>query len=112
MSDVTPPPPASPYSAGAPASPSGAGKPLSITSMILGLVGLVCCSWFGLLGILIPIGAVVLGFIGRSKEPSGKGLAMTGIITGFIGIATSLLWLVLVTVLGFAFPVDPTTYLG
>jgi len=33
----------------------------------------------------------VLGFIGRRKEPAAKGMWLTGIILGFVGIAMALL---------------------
>jgi len=45
----------------------------------------------GIMQLLIPAGAVVLGFIGRKKEPAAKGMWLTGIILGFVGIAIALL---------------------
>jgi hypothetical protein len=62
---------------------------LSIISMVAGILGLVV-SWTGWGGIF-AIAAVVLGFIGRSKEPQAKGFWLTGIILGFVAIGIALL---------------------
>jgi len=45
--------------------------------------------------LFIPGAAVVLGFLGKKREPNGRGMAITGIILGFIGLA--------IAVLGFVF---------
>lgn len=108
---VAPPaPPAAPPVSGLP-SADAPGNPytsalgqkapvLSIISLIAGIVGLLLF-WLGILpiigsimGMFIPAAAIVLGFIGRKKEPTSKGMWLTGIILGFIGIAISLLFLV------------------
>jgi hypothetical protein len=76
---------------------------LGLTSMILGIasIPLACC--FGL-GFLPGVAAVVLGFLGKKKADSGeatnRGQAMAGLICGAIGAALSLLWFLLVVVLG------------
>ncbi|TFC43367.1 hypothetical protein E3O49_12955 [Cryobacterium shii] len=44
----------------------------------------------GILGLFVPAAAVVLGFLGRSKEPQARGFWLTGIITGFVGVALAL----------------------
>ena len=48
----------------------------------------------GIMQLIIPAAAVVLGFIGKRKEPAAKGMWLTGIILGFVGIAIALLSLV------------------
>ncbi len=63
---------------------------MAVTSLVLGFVQLVGWIIFILPGLLAAILAIVLGFvsmrqISRSGE-SGKGLAITGVILGFLGI--------------------------
>lgn len=87
---TTPPPPPPPPSAQAVA-PS---KTLSLTSMIAGIVGIVLTIFY--VGILFDIAAIVLGFLGRSREPSAKGFWLTGLITGFAGLLFSILYIVLI----------------
>jgi len=53
---------------------------------------------------------VVLGFIGRTKEPTGKGFWLTGIITGFVGIALALLSILLWALLFANAPMDNYNY--
>lgn len=107
MSDTTPPatPEPTPYSA-APAAPA-AGAPakapvLSIISLVAGILGflggaIVFIPFIGsVLQLFIPAAAVVLGFLGKSKEPqAAKGLWLTGIILGFVGLAIALLGFIL-----------------
>ncbi len=62
--------------------------------MIGGIVGLVLSCCFGA-GILFAIAGIVLGFLGKQKE-NARGMAMTGIITGFAGAALSvIMWILL-----------------
>jgi hypothetical protein len=78
-----------------------APKGLSITSMILGILG-AFGSLFSL-GFVPAVVGVVLGFVARKSQPHAKTFWMTGIITGFVGIGISALWLflfVLVAVVG------------
>jgi hypothetical protein len=97
MSDQipTPPPPPEPTPYGAPvAAPKQA---LSLTSFILGLAGLLF-SWVpivGILGFLASVGAVVTGFLGKSKEPQApKWMWLIGIIAGFVAIGISIIFLI------------------
>lgn len=96
MSDQIPtPPPASPYVAPA----AGPKQGLSLTSFILGLAGLVF-SWVPILGFLSSVAAIVLGFIGKSKEPAApKWMWLVGIIAGFVAVALSILFIVLIIIL-------------
>lgn len=62
-----------------------------------------------MLGLVLPIGAVVLGFLGKKREPhASKGLWMTGIILGFVGIVVSLGALLFWIVLAIAAQTDPS----
>ncbi|PPF17041.1 hypothetical protein C5B95_15035 [Rathayibacter sp. AY1A7] len=100
----SPPPPAYPsapaYSSapGHPAAYAAAPAPvvprtLSLVGMILGIVGLVITLFAAGFGFLLSAPAVVLGFLGRRREPAARGFALTAIITGFAGIAVSLIYL-------------------
>jgi hypothetical protein len=76
---------------------------LAITSMVLGIVGIVfdCCCWP--VGAALGIAAIITGVIGLNKvkdgSGGGKGMAMTGLICGIaailLGIASLILGLVM-----------------
>jgi len=94
-SGATPPPP--PYVAPAPpaygAAPAygtpGPPQGLSLASMITGIGGLVL-SFFGV-GLLASIAAVITGHMATKRQPYAKGLWLTGIITGYVGILFALI---------------------
>lgn len=91
----------------APIAPAGSpavvpGMPLksglAIASMICGIVGLLtCCIWC--LSLPLAIVGVVLGHVALSKAKSdpaqfgGKGQAKAGLVTGYLGILASLLFI-------------------
>lgn len=59
-------------------------KGLSIASMVLGIVGLVCCCiWY--IAIPCSILAIIFGILGKKK--GGKGMAIAGLVLGIIAIA-------------------------
>lgn len=75
---------------------------LAIAAMIVGIVA-VTSGWIPFWGILVGAAAVVLGVLGL-KKVSGKGLAITGIITGSLAVLTSLaVTVVFVIALGYGF---------
>lgn len=87
---VPPAPPAAPYAA-AVAKPSTV---LSLLSMIGGILGLLLSCCFGA-GILFAVAGIILGHLGKKKE-NARGMAMTGLITGYIGAALSVVtWIIL-----------------
>jgi hypothetical protein len=100
-------PAANPYAAAAaaPAASTGGKSPvLSIISLVAGIIGIVGFAIVfipfigGVLQLFIPAAAVVLGFLGKAKEPfAPKGLWLTGVILGFVGIGIALLSLLLWT---------------
>ena len=94
---VPPPPAATPYAAAGPQKPQTV---LSLLSMIGGIVGLVLACCFGA-GILFSIAAVVLGHLGIRREPA-RGMAMAGLITGYIGIGIALIFWILLIAAPFA----------
>ena len=93
------PQPQQPYFGGAPAAPKT--PLLSIFSMVAGIVAFLGSPIVfipfvgGALGLLVSAAAVVLGFLGKSKEAGAKGFWLTGLILGFVGIGFALLSFVL-----------------
>ena len=65
-------------------------KGLAVASMILGLGGLLL-SFFGL-GFLVNVAAVITGHLASKRQLHAKGFWLTGIITGYLGIAFSLVY--------------------
>jgi hypothetical protein len=106
---VPPPAPSpSPYAAPAPgqqspyAAPGGPGpkQTLSLTSFIVGLAGLLILSWIPILGLLVGIAAVVLGFMAKGREPGAPSwMWIVGVISGFVTILVNLLITVFVLIL-------------
>jgi hypothetical protein len=94
------PPPAQPTPYGAPATsspyasaPAAKAPLLSIFSLVAGALGvlggaIVFIPFIGsVMQLFLPAAAIVLGFLGKKKEPqASKGLWLTGIILGFVGI--------------------------
>lgn len=92
---VTAPVPAAIAPTAAPA-PAGSTEPLAIWSLVLSLVGLMgfCCG-----GPMLGIAAVVCGHLGLSKinanpHLQGRGLALAGLIIGYIAIVSWALYLI------------------
>jgi hypothetical protein len=86
---VTPYPPA--YG-GAGYYPPVTNSGLAIASMVCGIVGYVTCYFVGILGIPAVIcGHMALSQIQNSAVPmSGRGMAIAGLVLGYLGIAISL----------------------
>jgi hypothetical protein len=81
-------------SATGPAAPTAATtNGFSITALVLGIAGIALGQW------LLSVGAVVFGFVARSKEPSARLMANWGLVLGLVGTFG---WLVF-TILGVAF---------
>lgn len=58
---------------------------LAITSMVLGIVSvIIAIIWF----IALPIGitAIILGIIALLKHRSGRGMSITGVVTGSVSL--------------------------
>jgi hypothetical protein len=96
------PPPPPQY--GAPLPPQGGVPPKNsgkaIGSLVTGLVGLltICCGFL----VVTSIVAIVLGFLARKEIRAsngalkGDGMALAGIITGFVGVAMVIVSIILV----------------
>lgn len=74
---------------------------LSITAMVLGITSAV----FAWALVVVPIIGLVFGFIALRREPAGRGMAITGLITSGVGLLWVLLFylLPLLGVLGVLF---------
>jgi hypothetical protein len=72
---------------GVPASP----KTLSIASMCCGIAALVGFGFF----LLPQLAAVILGHLALRREPAGRGMAIAGLVMGYVGIAITVLVLVI-----------------
>lgn len=103
MSDQPPPPPPPGGNYGQPAYGAPAPRQTSgkaIASLVTGLVGLItlCCGFF----VISSIVGVVLGVLARrdirasNGTLGGGGMALTGIISGAVGIVAVVVWLALV----------------
>jgi len=74
---------------------------LSILAMIAGIIGVIGSPIAiipfvgGFLGLLFPAAGVVLGFLGKKREPAARGFWLTGIVTGFVGVGLMILSFVL-----------------
>ena len=70
--------------------PTGGKKGFAIASMICGILALLCCcSGFG--DFALAIAAIVLGIIALVKAFDGRGMALTGVITGAVGLILALI---------------------
>ena len=72
---------------GAPSAP----KSLSIASMCCGIAALVGFGFF----LLPQLAAVILGHLALRREPAGRGMAIAGLVMGYVGIAVTILVLVI-----------------
>ena len=101
-------PGASPYASAPPVGAPAKTPILSILALIGGIIGVLgSASGFTL---LFSIAGVVLGFLGKRKEPAAKGLWITGIITGFVGIAINIIALVFYIIAFIALAASTSSY--
>jgi len=70
---------------------------LSILSLVAGIIGVI--SSFFYIGALFGIAAIVLGFIGKGKEPRAKGFWLTGIILGFVAVVIEIIFIVVLVII-------------
>ena len=75
---------------GVPPEPKG----LSIASLCCGIAAFIGLGFF----LLPQLAAVILGHMALKREPSGKGMAIAGLVLGYVGIALTLLVFVLIAV--------------
>lgn len=97
-----PPPPPMPYAGQAPP-PAALRNGMGITALVLAIIGLLICwiPFVGLLGLVLGIVAVILGFLGRGRVKRGEanngGIALAGIVLGVFAvlgaIAAIVIWI-------------------
>lgn len=88
------------YGGGPPVTPRNNG--MAITSMILGIVGVISCG-----AIVFSVGAIIFGHVAQSQikrtRENGNGMAVTGLILGYLFLLIGLLyWIVVVGIYGAA----------
>ncbi|MBQ9443365.1 MAG: DUF4190 domain-containing protein [Lachnospiraceae bacterium] len=73
---------------------------MGITSLVCGILGLLCSCCCGFFGFIFPIVAIVCGIlsINKHEDKDAKGMAIAGIICGGIGI----LIVIISLIIGFA----------
>jgi hypothetical protein len=90
-----PPPPPQPYSGFTPP-PTGPRNGLGITALVLAIIGLMFC-WSVAGGIILGLCAIIIGFVGRGRVKRGEatngGVAIAGIVLGFLAIIVSLIFI-------------------
>lgn len=90
-----PPPPPPPYPGYAPP-PTGAKNGMGIAALVIAIIGLVTSASV-VLGIVLGLVAVILGFIARGRVKSGEanngGIALTGIVLGFLSIVAGVVFI-------------------
>lgn len=99
--------PAAPYG-GYPAAPKT--NTLAIVSLIAGIAGLVIIPFIG------SIVAVITGHMSLSqlkKQPeTGRGMAIAGLITGYVGLAFAVLGIIIAIAMFSFFAANPTLYMN
>lgn len=65
--------------------PTNNGKGMSIASMVLGIVSVVCC------GFPVAIVGLILGGISLSKKYDGRGMAIAGVVLSIISLVWSII---------------------
>lgn len=76
-----------------------AGKGLSVTSMILGCIGVVLTIVY--LGFFPALAAVITGHMAQRRQPAAKAFWITGLITGYLSLVIStilVVWIVAIFV--------------
>ena len=67
-------------------------KGLSIASLCCGIAAFIGLGFF----LLPQLAAVILGHMALKREPSGKGMAIAGLVLGYVGIALTVLVIVII----------------
>ena len=81
----------------APVTPTkGAG--LAVAALVLGIIGALMglIPLFGFLAIILGVVGLVLGVLGRSKQRTGRGMALAGVILSVVAIGLGIFGMVTV----------------
>ena len=104
--DNPPPPPPPQYGAPMPGASAGNNKK-AVWSLVLGILGLVCC------GIFTGIPAIILGSSARKEiartGQGGSGMATAGLVLGVIACIWGVIYLILVATGNFSFDFSTST---
>jgi hypothetical protein len=68
--------------------------------MIFGIVGVALSCCYGA-GFLFSVAGIVLGHLGLKREQA-RGMALTGVITGYVGAAGAIIFWIALVVLAFS----------
>ena len=71
------------------------GIAFAIISLVLGILGLLCCCLLGGWALILAIPGVVLGIISLVKKFAGKGMAIAGVICSGLAIVLSIVMIIL-----------------
>ena len=89
------PPPPQPYYGFTPP-PIGPRNGLGIAALVIAIIGLVFC-WTVVGGVVLGLSAVIIGFVARGRVKRGEatngGVAVAGIVLGFLAIIVSLVFI-------------------
>jgi len=78
--------------------PQNKTDPLAILSLVLSIAGLLgfCCGFLLMAGIAgIICGHLALSRISKDPSLEGRGLALAGVVIGYVGVASWLAWILL-----------------
>ena len=85
------------YASSAPARSGGAG--FAIAALVLGILAVLTC-WTVVGGILLGLVAIILGIVGwrraSRRVATGKGMAITGVVLGTVGLLLSVIFVVFI----------------
>jgi hypothetical protein len=91
--DNPPPPPPPQYGAPVPGAVPGGTNKKAIWSLVLGILGLLCC------GFIAGVPAIILANMAKKEIPArgegGNGLATAGLVLGIIAVVWSVINLIL-----------------
>jgi hypothetical protein len=69
---------------------------LGVAALVIAIIGLVFC-WSVIGGVILGIAAVIIGFVARGRVKRGEatngGVAIAGIVLGFLAIIVSLVFI-------------------
>jgi Domain of unknown function (DUF4190) len=67
-------------------------KGLAIASLVTGIAGAFFSLFYGF-GLFPSIAGIITGHLARKRQPYARGMWLAGLITGYIGLGISLLWI-------------------
>jgi hypothetical protein len=89
-------------------------RSLALASMITGIIGVFFSLGYGF-GFLPSLAAIITGHLARKRQPYARGMWLTGLICGYIGLGIALAWiiaLVVIIILAVSMHNDPSAVQG